>query len=499
MKTQVIQLDPHDDGTSVRDKMTWAKTPRILLVYPRRSRNLQRVLDLRLLQRHAAALGAQLAIVAPLDEIRFAARQVGLPVFKNIARAERRTWMTGAPLETPARRSPPIDLRGLRREVYQVESPWRNLLAVRLAFFSLAVLAVLVLVLIFIPSATVGLQPETQLQSLVISASANPKNTTVSLTGTLPARLAFTVLEKSKTAPVSGSLVVPDATAAGLVRFRNLTTGAAGVPAGTVIRTTGSVPVRFVTTLEAVVPAGAGKILDVSVQALDPGSSGNQLAGALVAIEGDLGTSLAVTNPDPTTGGSDHNAPVQTAGDRSRLRAALVSEILEQCKTLLPKSLSAGDTYFPDTLAVGQVLSETYFPAAGQTGKTLSLTLNLQCQAQYAAEADLDTLSRLALDAVLPEEYEPAASMGQITLSSGTRSTDASGKTHWNLQARRLLQARIDPLEATRLIQGRRPQAAIRRLSNSLLLAATPKISLNPAWWPFLPLVPFRITISMVN
>lgn len=65
MKTQVILLDAHDDVTSIRDKMSWAKTPRILLVYPHRSRNLGRLLDLRLIQRHAFILGAQLAIVAP--------------------------------------------------------------------------------------------------------------------------------------------------------------------------------------------------------------------------------------------------------------------------------------------------------------------------------------------------------------------------------------------------------------------------------------------------
>ena len=54
-----------------------------------------------------------------------------------------------------------------------------------------------------------------------------------------------------------------------------------------------------------------------------------------------------------------------------------------------------GDMYFPDTLAVGQILSETYFPADGQTGATLSLTMNLQCQAQYALAADV----RLSLPA----------------------------------------------------------------------------------------------------
>jgi Baseplate J-like protein len=498
MKTQVIRLDPHDDATSVRDKMTWAKTARILLVYPRRSHALRRVLDLRLLQRHAASLGAQLAIVAPLEEIRFAAKQVGLPIFKNVALAERRTWMAGEPDEPPARRNPRTDLRQLRREVYLDEPPWRNLLAVRLLFFSLAVLAVLVLLLLFLPSATVELKPETQLQSLSISASANPKVATVSLTGSLPARLTFSVLEKSKTATVTGSLVIPSTVAAGLVRFRNLTTGVVDVPAGTVVSSTGAPPVRFATTTGTVVPAGAGKTLDVPVQAQDLGSSGNLPADTLVAIEGDLGTSLAVTNPSPTTGGSDHSAPVPTAGDRARLRAALVSEILDQCKTLLLKSIGSGDIYFPDTLAVGQVLSETYFPAEGQSGQTLSLTLNLQCQVQYAAQADLATLASLALDPILPEEFEPV-SVGLITLTSSTPVTGADGTTHWKLHAQRLIHAHLDLLDATRLIQGRTRPAAVRRLSGSLRLAAPSGITLKPAWWPWLPIVPFRISISTLN
>ena len=495
MRTQVIQLDPHDDGTSVRDKMSWAKTPRILLVYPRRSRTLRRILDLRLLQRHAVSLGAQLAIVAPLSEIRLAAKELGIPVFKNPALAERRTWMVGDAVETPVRRNPRTDLRELRREVYQEEPPWRNKLGFRLLFFSLAVLAVLILLLLFVPSAAVELKPATQLQSLAISASANPKIAAVNLTGSLPARLTFVVLERNKTTTVSGSLVIPSTPAAGLVRFSNLTTAVAGVPAGTVVLTTGSPPARFATTMDAVVPAGAGKTLDVPVQALDPGSSGNLPAKTLVAIEGYLGTSLAVTNPSPTTGGSDRSAPIQTANDRTRLRAALVSEILDQCKTLLPKSIGTGDTVFPGTLAVGQVLSESYFPADGQTGQTLSLTLNLQCQVQYASQSDMNTLARLALDAILPEEFEPV-SAESIILSSSTPVTDTDGTTHWKIQAQRLLYARVDLSQATRLVQGRTPGGAIRRLSQSLQLAASPKITLTPGWWPWLPIIPFRVTIS---
>ena len=478
--------------------MSWAKTARILLVYPRRSRILARTLDLRLLQRHAVALGAQLAIVAPMEEIRLAARETGILVFKTPAIALRRTWGAQPGPEMPVRRAPRPDLRQMRREVFPVEARWRNLLGIRLLFFSLAVLAVLVLVALLLPAATVSLTPAAQMQSLAISASASSKVATVNLTGSIPERLAFSVIDRSKTAAVTGSLVIPDAFAVGLVQFGNLTNVQVTIPSGTVIRTIGTPPVRFATTMDAVVTAGAGKTIDVPVQAVEAGSTGNLPADALVAFEGDLGTSLAGNNPSPTTGGSDRSAPVQTAQDRISLRAALVSEILDQCITSLPKSLSPGDTFFPDTLAVGQVLSETYFPAEGQTGQTLSLRMNLQCQAQYAASADVSSLAMLALDANLPAGFEPVTAV-VATVNSDTPLTDSGGVTRWEVQAQRLLHARLDPLEAAQLILGRSPAEAGRRLAGALQLAGPPRIELVPAWWPWLPVVSFRIAISTGN
>ena len=496
MKTQVIKLDPHDDLTSIRDRMSWTKSPRILLVFPRRSRMLSRTLDLRLLQHHAFALGGQLAIAAPPEEVRLVARELDIPIFKTAAIAQRRTWQIQKAPEAPVRRAPRPDLRQMRREAIPGESPVHNLLWFRLFFFSLAVLAVLALLLIFFPSATVDLAPETQTQSLAISASASLKVTTVNLTGSLPARLAYTTLERSKTAPVTGSVISPKDPAAGMLRFRNLTTGEVKIPSGTVVSTTGSPPVSYATTSNTVMPAGAGKTLDVPAQAVEAGTSGNLPADALVAFEEvNLGTSLAVTNPSPTTGGTDRSAPVQTASDRISLRAALVSEILEQCKTSLPQSIAPEDAYFPDTLAVGQVLSETYFPADGQTGETLSLTMNLQCQAQYATAADVAFMARLAMDAKLPDGFVPVSN-AVTTVSSSTPMTNAEGITRWQVQAQRLLHARLDPVEATQLIQGRSLKVAGRRLAESMRLAAAPRITLTPSWWPWLPFVPFRITVS---
>jgi hypothetical protein len=238
--------------------------------------------------------------------------------------------------------------------------------------------------------------------------------------------------------------------------------------------------------------------VDVPIQAVEPGATGNLPADSLVAIEGDLGTSLAVTNASPTTGGTDHRAPIQTADDRTRLHAALVSEILDQCKISLPKSLGQGDTYFPDTLSVGHVLSEAYFPADGQTGATLSLTMNLQCQARYAQSADVSSLASLVLGANVPDGFEPVSST-VTAVTSGIPVTGAQGNTTWKVLAQRLLRARIDSVETMQLIQGRSLAVARQQLASSLRLVAPPTIKMAPAWWPWLPVFTFRIALSIGN
>jgi hypothetical protein len=50
MKTQLLALESHDDLISVKDKMSWAKTPRILLIWPKGEQVELRPLDLKMLQ-----------------------------------------------------------------------------------------------------------------------------------------------------------------------------------------------------------------------------------------------------------------------------------------------------------------------------------------------------------------------------------------------------------------------------------------------------------------
>ena len=173
-----------------------------------------------------------------------------------------------------------------------------------------------------------------------------------------------------------------------------------------------------------------------------------------------------------------------------------MADLLEECKTTLPQMLASGDEFFPATLSVAQVFNESYFPAEDQPGELLSLTLNIQCQAQYASAADLQSLASMTLDAVLPEGFSPLPS-GKGTITNATTPVvGEDGVISWEVQAQRLLQAKLDSLTVMQLVLGRKRDTAARRLSTNLPLAGTPVITLTPPWWPWMPLLPFRITLT---
>src|SRR4029450_12459928 len=118
MKTQIITLESHDDVISVRDRMSWAKTPRILLVWPKYEKVTLRQVDLKVLQRHALSLGAQLGLVTRTRRVRDDAEALRIPVFESTGQAQRVAWPKPRrrKLMRHARSAPRKDLRDLRQE-----------------------------------------------------------------------------------------------------------------------------------------------------------------------------------------------------------------------------------------------------------------------------------------------------------------------------------------------------------------------------------------------
>jgi hypothetical protein len=492
MKTQIITLESHDDLISVRDRMSWAKTPRILLVWPKYEKVTLRQVDLKVLQRHAASLGAQLGLVSRIRRVRMDAEALHIPVFKSTGDAQRVAWPK--PHRRRFKQRPPRkDLRQKRAQVMLPEKAWRSRPVVRILAFLAGVLAVLTLVALFIPRARITLEPVSKTQSLVLPVVASPSVESVFITGSVPAREKRVIVEGTQTVSVTGAGGVPQSKAKGIVEFRNLTQRSVAVPAGTVVRDEKGV--RFVTTVNSEVDAGVGEILELPVEAVEGGMAGNLDAGMINAIEGRLGLSLSVTNPEATTGGRELPSVQASDTDRERVKNLLMKTLEKEARQKFQAELAQGDLPFEETMTVSQVLSEEYDPPAGAAGSSLKLNMRVEYSARYAAASDLGELASLALNASMPSGFR-AADSGEVTIKPGSNPTlEKDGSAKWKMRAERKIVRQIDPARVTQMIQGFGAWNVESKLKENLPLASAPDVQLTPSWWPWMPIVPFRIAV----
>jgi hypothetical protein len=491
MKTQIITLESHDDLISVRDRMSWAKTPRILLVWPKYEKVTLRQVDLKVLQRHALTLGAQLGLVTRARRIRQDAEALRIPVFESTGQAQRLAWPKPRRRKwTP--RPPRKDLREQRELVLVREEAWRAHPAVRVGVFILGVAAVLVLVALFIPQAEVVLQPQSKTQSVVLPVIAGPSVDSVFITGTIPAREKRVIVDGAQTVIVTGQGVTPQSEARGSVTFRNLTQQAVTIPVGTVVRTVDNI--RFETTRAVEVPAGVDETLELPIVAVESGRSGNVDAESIVVVEGRLGLSLSVTNSEPLSGGRETPSVQASDADRERAKEALMETLEKEALHQLEDELQTGDVLFVDTFEVSQILSEVYDPPAGAAGTKLTLNMQVEFSSLYAQAADLTELAVLALNASLPSDF--AAGSDTLFLEPVTEPIlNDDGFTRWTVRAERRIVQQISYAQVTQMIEGISARRAQSLLENGLTLETAPEIHLSPSWWPWVPIVPFRISV----
>lgn len=493
MKTKIITLESHDDLISVRDKLSWAKTPRILLVWPKYEKVSLRLLDLKVLQRHADSLGAQLGLVTRRMNVRRDAESLGIPVFKTTSAAQKDVWADPAPRVQRTPKPPRRDLRTLRDEVIVKESAWRTSLLGRVAAFTAGVMAVLVLAGLFVPRAAVKLSPEAQTVSVNIPVNANPNVSSVSLSGEIPAQIITFTIDGEKTVPASSRISVPQNKATGVAQFTNLGADEILIPAGTVVET--NTLVRFTTVNGTRLPGGVDEIVEVRIEAVNAGELGNVETGDITLIEGTLGLSAKVSNPEPTHGGTDSVVFGATEEDRTLLREQLLNELRTQAETQARAGLNAGDLLILDTLQVNEVLREEFTPPAGEAGNALTLALQVEFSAHTVLAEDLRSLASASVMAFIPQGFAPD---GDMTFTPRAKPiTDSTGVTRFELQASQSVLRSVDLMQAYNLIRGRNVQIAAAELRSTFGLQNEPQIVITPSWWTHLPLIPFNISMEV--
>ena len=495
--------------------MGWAKSGRILLVWPKHGHVLNRQLDLILLQRHSTILGAPLALVTHDPDVCYYAPRMGIPVFRSLRQAQNVHWRVprrfrklypenGLATNWETKIAAFLQLKPKSDHIPQ--RPKRDSIKLsgltRLTFFTLGVLALLSIAAILVPSAQVILVPQILDQETTIEIQAIPENFSPNLSGVVPARNVRVIVEGRESVPVSGVILLPDQMATGSVTFTNLTDQAVDVPEGVVVRTLGDTfpgkgSLRFSVTQTGVVPAGTGNTLSLPVRSLTPGSHGNLPANSLIAIEGLLGTQLSVTNSESTLHGTERKELAPTEEDRRRL-AAMLKESLELTALIeIQNGLDERDQLIPSSLVLLLTVEETYQPNELQPADRLSLSQRLEFQASFVSAEDLHILAQAVLDAGIPGNFTPLESTLEID-NLGEPELGQDSIAHWRLHAMRKIQARLTEPQVIQLALGLEPWKAKARLEAALPLKESPQIALFPSWWPRLPIIPFRIVIIVL-
>jgi len=497
MKTQVIQLESHDDLISARDKIAWSKAPRLLLVWPRKGRVLERELDLLELQRYTQSLGSQLGVVTGSGQVRQFARELGIPVFSNPAQAQRKSWRRSRGrrrLDRELLSERKVDAAALREQFARLKSVRGEPVWVRIVAFLSGVLAIFALVLFFWPSARMELTPQRLDQSIGLDLRASPEIASVNPAGGMPAYPVTIIVEGTDQQASSGSTAVPDLPAIGQVELSNLTESEISIPAGTVVATLDLPPLRFEIREDGKLAAGLGKKISLPVRALVPGSKGNVPAGSLRAIEGSLGLQAEVTNPGSMYSGADRISPAPTENDYQRLRERMVEALQSTAKEDMLRKLSKSQRFLEGTLKINKILTETAAPQVKQPGDFARLTLRIEYTAWFVEENDLQAIARTALEANRPAGYVPLNSAIAVDFNGPVAMAD-DGTANWKAKAARQLEADWNNLTAARMVVGLPPGLAAKNLEQQLSLARPARIVLNPNWWIRMPFLSFRIEV----
>ncbi len=494
MKTFILQLESHDDRLTICDKINWIKARRVLLILPPRGSALTNRLDLVLIQRACQRMGAQLGLVTDRPSVKEHARDLGIPVFTSREDAQTRPWR-----RTRRRRS--SSLTSKRPSLPELRAAVRNLrpaspaLIVRFFTFLIGILAVVVIILFFIPTASIRMKLPDQTQSLSLQILASPEVVSPGISGQVPIRTSSVIVEGEDQIACSDFTSLPGNTANGLVRLTNLTDAPVPVPTGSIVSTLGDRPVRFETQKTIEVPAGIGQAVDVPIRSLVAGSQANVPTNTIVAVEGRIGLSVSANNIEPTSGGSDQIVPAAAPQDYLALKARMRDQLKQDAMAQI-QQVNATQTYvLADTIQEGQVISETRSLADGQPGNFLTLKMRVEYTGWTIRLEDVESAAVQALNvASSPGQVEVP---GSLKVEWITQPQRVDGGARWEVFALRRMQKALVPTEIRQMAAGKNINLLQQQLATVYGLASPADIRLHPDWWPRMPFLAFQIQVDV--
>ncbi len=505
--TYTLPLAPHDDPITVRDKLAFVRAQRVILLWPPKGHVLTRKLDLLRVQRAAAQLGMQIALVTDDLDVIANARDLRISVFPDEQSALQGHW------KHPRRKvfSPPHDpaeQAAIAEHVARMRSagPPRARSLRRLGRWALFVGLLMALAagfLLVAPSATVTVTPASRQIFQTVTIVADPALSDIDIESY---RMPATVITLQTTARVTveatGTEKAGASLAQGLVTFRNTTDQPVLIPRGTVVATSDTIPIRFSTMIETTLPAGDAATIDVPIQALPEyaGPQGNVPPEAINRVEGELAYRVTVRNANATYGGAIQERKTVTEDDHARLLELARQQLLQNAQDLLLHQIGGEQFLVPGSVNIVEERPEwtIYNAIVGDLAESVSLDMRAVVQAVIVDERQ----ARQVAYAGIAPFIEPGMEVSPETLRftrGDIMQIEPSGRVTFLMHVRGHVAVAIDADAVRREVAGLRVSAARRRLETRFLLDPTrpPRIHTWPVWFKRLPFLPVRITVHV--
>ena len=463
----------------------------MLLFFPRGYPLDQSPLTMKLIRRFAESNGSQVALITKSKIMREIAREQGISFFSSAPEAERKAWKNEVPAKVKG------TIQGIDKVVEKKNSttkikglPPKRILQRSLSIILLIGLVVISLIVVS-PSATVNLYPIQTEQDIEYQVIVDPEKQSIDLTGILPGiRVSEEIAgELSKTS--SGKLIVPKAKAIGEVIFTNLSSKTVIIPKGTIVSTNTQNPIEYFLQEEVVLLAGSESIQGVPIEAVLAGISGNVGTGQINKIGG-LEQLVGVTNPEPTTGGTEQVFPTPTEEDYETLEKKLRAQLLQRCQQTFD-SLNAKELMLiKESIGLGAEVLREEIPVGGVPSDQATLALSTTCEAVAFSTKDEKILATEILNRNIENMMMPVNDEILTEKMTKVNFTD-DGRYGWTGRATRILIPLFEKNELAGSISGKNIDDARQILVLSFTQLQSPEILINPAWWRLLPFLPTRI------
>ncbi len=509
MKLQIIQLEPYDDVVSVRDRLSFVSTERVLLVLPNNA-VLRRKLDLVLIQREAARRRARLALITNDPEVIEHASELNISTFDSVSASQRATWKRPVNKvfvdrsDKPHTEPDPYELRLIASRLRPLTPEERQMRRITRAIAGTVLFAVLLgLVLFVVPSADVVIIPAQRQINKTVRLIADPGITSVDVeSGHIPAGLLVIDVTTQASIPTTKQQDVPASLASGTVQFTNQTSQQVPIPAGTVVKAIGANPPKFRTLKDVVVDAGVGQTVDVTIQATNDsaGPGGNVEPNLIINIEGPLADSLSVRNPEAMRGGTLRQQGIVTQDDWNNLLTLAREKIRQTALSQFSPRLTGSQFVAPDSIKIVEERPEwtSYSAYVGDPADNLVLTMRARVQALVIDEQLARQATLASLAANYPDGWQVLPNT--VSFTRGPIETQqANGQASFLMSASASVAQAINLDLVRQQIAGASPTDALDVLNRTLLLdpRRAPQIQIWPGIFGRLPLLPVRINVTV--